>query len=299
MKISVVIPSYNRANLLGRTIKSVVQQTYKNFEIIIVDDSSMDNTFDVVKLLKEKYTAYEIKYIKHSINKGESGARNTGIRASTGDYIAFLDSDDEWHEQKLDKQINYLNQISNEYDGLICEYYQILNESSRDTAQKEKITFQENYLTADNILLKGCGYSIGSNLILKRDKITEYFDENLKLFADIDWLYRTLLSCKIGILHEPLSYYYKAPMRTGEYVEYHAKILIKKYTYILTNLSFIERRRFYSTVYWYIAVSYNSHNSYKLALFFYGLGLINWPFRRLGNYAHLLFLLFKWLTRKT
>lgn len=298
MKISVVIPSYNRADLLERTIQSVLKQTYKNFEIIIVDDASVDNTLEVIQSLKEKNSEFEIKYVKHTLNKGESGARNSGIQASNGDYVAFLDSDDEWHETKLEKQINFLTQSSFQYDGVVCEYYQVLYSPEGELLQQEILTFSNDYLTARNILLKGCGYGIGTNLLLKREKITEYFDEHLRLFADLDWLYRILSNCKIGILHEPLSYYHKAPMRTGEHVEQHAKIFMAKYDAIQAKLNFFERKQFHSTIYWYIAVAYNAHNSYRSALHYYILGLVKWPFRNPGNYIYLFNLLFKWLLEK-
>ena len=92
--VSVIIPTYNRAHLVGRAIKSVLNQTYRDFEIIVVDDGSTDNTKDIIKEFQKKDK--RIKYIPYEKNKGGSAARNTGIKAAKGEYIAFLDSDDEW-----------------------------------------------------------------------------------------------------------------------------------------------------------------------------------------------------------
>jgi len=89
--VSVIIPTYNRAHTIGRAIKSVLNQTYQDFEIIVVDDGSTDNTEEVVKSFRDK----RIRYIQHKKNKGAAAARNTGIKSAKGKYIAFQDSDDD------------------------------------------------------------------------------------------------------------------------------------------------------------------------------------------------------------
>jgi len=99
LKISVVIPSYNRKELIKRSINSVNNQTIKPFEIIVVDDGSFDGTEEMIK---RNYDF--IKFIKQK-NKGVSAARNFGIKVSSGEWICFLDSDDEWKNDKLEKQI--------------------------------------------------------------------------------------------------------------------------------------------------------------------------------------------------
>lgn len=100
-KISVIIPVYNRENFIGEAIDSVMNQTYKNFELIVVDDGSFDNT----KIEIEKYNS-KLKYIYQN-NQGPSAARNTGIKASQGEWLSFLDSDDLWLPDKLEEQINF------------------------------------------------------------------------------------------------------------------------------------------------------------------------------------------------
>ena len=100
MNISVVIPSYNRREFLKRSIDSVINQTKKPLEIIVVDDGSTDGTETMIK------SDYDfVKFIKQK-NKGVSAARNIGIKVSIGEWICFLDSDDEWKKDKLEKQIN-------------------------------------------------------------------------------------------------------------------------------------------------------------------------------------------------
>ena len=92
VKVSVVIPTYNRASLLKRAIKSVLCQTYPDFEVIIVDDGSTDNTEEVIRSFDDK----RVKYIKLKKNKGYPVALNKGVKTAKGEYIGFLDSDDEW-----------------------------------------------------------------------------------------------------------------------------------------------------------------------------------------------------------
>ena len=100
--VSVIMPVYNGEKFVGEAIESVVNQTYKNWEIIIVDDGSTDNS---KKIIDQYLTDSRIHYIKHSKNQGIPSARNTGIKASQGDFIAFLDQDDIWFPKKLEKQI--------------------------------------------------------------------------------------------------------------------------------------------------------------------------------------------------
>ena len=95
-KISIIIPTYNREKLLIRSIKSILKQTYKNFEIIIVDDFSKDNTKNIINIFNDK----RIRYIRLRKNKGASVARNIGIKKATGKYISFQDSVDIFHFDK-------------------------------------------------------------------------------------------------------------------------------------------------------------------------------------------------------
>jgi glycosyltransferase involved in cell wall biosynthesis len=107
--ISVIVPTYNRADLISETIESILNQTYKNFELIIVDDGSTDNTEEVIRKFKDS----RIKYIKTDNWGGPARPRNIGIKKAKGEYIAFCDDDDIWLPEKLEKQIRVF-QISNE-----------------------------------------------------------------------------------------------------------------------------------------------------------------------------------------
>lgn len=103
-KVSVIIPTYNRAEFLKSAIESVLGQTYMDFELLISDDASTDNTEQVVESFSDK----RIRFTKNEINKGVIHIRNKAVTNSTGEYIAFLDDDDEWMPEKLEKQINII-----------------------------------------------------------------------------------------------------------------------------------------------------------------------------------------------
>ena len=102
--VSIIMPSYNTANYIGEAIRSVMDQSYQNWELIIVDDCSTDNTDSVVESVRDP----RIKYIKNETNAGAAISRNRALREARGRWIAFLDSDDLWHRQKLEKQIEFM-----------------------------------------------------------------------------------------------------------------------------------------------------------------------------------------------
>ncbi len=119
--VSIIMPTYNCENFIENSIKSVIKQTYKNWELIIVDDCSTDNTNKTVEKYMNKYKniSYEI-LIK---NSGAAVARNIGIKKAKGKYIAFLDSDDLWNEDKLERQVSFMKE--NNYFFTYTNYIEI------------------------------------------------------------------------------------------------------------------------------------------------------------------------------
>ena len=116
MKVSVVIPTYNRGYILREALESALVQTYRDFEILVVDDGSSDNTQEIVESIKDD----TIRYIRHDHNRGCSAAYNTGIREATGQLVAFLDSDDVWKPEYLECQVNFLTRHP-EVDLVFCD----------------------------------------------------------------------------------------------------------------------------------------------------------------------------------
>lgn len=108
--VSIITPVYNAQDYLEETILSVLNQTYYNWELLLIDDCSIDNSYKII----EKYLKKDrrIKYLKNDKNSGPAITRNKGIEEAKGEYIAFLDSDDLWYENKLEKQINFMKEKS-------------------------------------------------------------------------------------------------------------------------------------------------------------------------------------------
>ncbi len=185
-KVSVIIPTYNRAHLVGRAIQSVLNQTFKDFELIVVDDGSTDNTDDIIKEFQKKDD--RITYLKHKKNKGGSAARNAGIKASRGEYIAFQDSDDEWLSKKLEKQMRVFNSASLEIGVVYTGFWRIENNRkiyipASWVVQKEGKIYKEllkgNFVTTQSILVrKVCFDRVG------------YFDEDLPRLQDWELVIR-------------------------------------------------------------------------------------------------------------
>lgn len=121
--VSVIMPSWNTSNFIAESIQSVIDQTYENWELIIVDDCSTDNTDEVVAKFKDK----RIRYFKNEKNSGAALSRNRALREARGEWIAFLDSDDLWSPDKLEHQINFMNKHG--YTLSYTEYEKIDEES--------------------------------------------------------------------------------------------------------------------------------------------------------------------------
>ena len=125
--VSIIMPSYNTASYVKDTVQSVFDQTYTNWELIIVDDCSPDNTDEIVTpLLSDK----RIRYLKNEVNSGAAVSRNRALREARGRWIAFLDSDDLWMPEKLEKQIRFMKE--NDYHFSYTNYEEI-NEAGEVT----------------------------------------------------------------------------------------------------------------------------------------------------------------------
>jgi len=224
--ISAIIPTYNRAHLLPRAIKSVLNQTFQDFELIIVDDASTDNTGIVVREFQEKDK--RIKYIKHKKNKGGSTVRNTGLREARGRYIAFLDSDDGWFPEKLEKQIGFFED-GKESLGLVgCGRYDVISE----IGEKKVVLPPKNLrplIENGTIIFQ---IHSASSVMVRRSAIENVglFDENLRISEDRDlWLRFIQAEYDISFIYEPLFNYYIHESNIGAIDNYSKKIEPFKY----------------------------------------------------------------------
>lgn len=236
--VSVVIPVYNREGTVRKAIDSVLNQTYSNLEVIIVDDCSTDNT---VRLINE-YNDERIKVICQQERGGANKARNTGIANSKGGYIAFQDSDDEWLPDKLEMQI----QMMEESKLLAC--YSAYNLCKDDSVRVIPGDFknQHKYQAGLREILTEYNVVGTPTLVLKRGVFkllgNEYFDEQLLRLQDYDLVVRLTKVCEIGYVNRPLVNVY----RTGESITtdsgalyFAASILLKKYKGFFKTEQFI------------------------------------------------------------
>jgi len=197
-KVSVIIPTYNRANLIGRAIRSILCQTYAEYEIIVVDDGSNDNTRDVVESFRDD----RIQYIRHRENRGNGAALNTGIKVARCDYIAFQDSDDEWLSEKLEKQIFRLESANSEIGAVYTAMWRIESNSAFLVPQ---VAIKKKEGNIGHIILESCFIGMPTVLIHKRcfDRVG-LFDENLFVAADWEMWIRVAQHYKFSLIEEPL-----------------------------------------------------------------------------------------------
>jgi len=192
--VSVVMPTFNRARLLERAMRSVLNQTYAQLEIIVVDDASRDNTLEVVKAVQDD----RVRYIRHEINRGGSAARNTGIGAARGEYIAFLDDDDEWESVKTEEQLWVLERQN--YDAVLCT-------SDEHGARMSK--FDNKKMIDLEDLRRGRFTAGGTGVLMARTDVMQetLFDENLPRYQDWDVFIRIGQKYRIGYVNKPFVRY--------------------------------------------------------------------------------------------
>ena len=180
--VSVIIPTYNRAELLRLAVTSVLNQTFQDFEIIVVDDASEDHTHEVVHNFRDK----RIKYIRHEVNKRVAAARNTGVLNSSGAYIAFVDDDDEWLPKKLQMQVALLENSPSTVGGVYTGFVQI----DKSTGHILRQIVHKRRGNIYNDLLKS--NFIGAPVLLRRECFDQVglFDERIEFGEEYDLLLR-------------------------------------------------------------------------------------------------------------
>lgn len=202
--VSIIIPTYNRGRSLLKTLESVVKQTYKNIEIVIIDDGSTDDTRNVVDKFIKENDGYEIVYIYHE-NQGVSISRNTGIKASSGEYICFLDSDDEFYSQKIEKQISKI--VSEYADLCIAETKTYFKEQNKYKISKFPSNLTDvvlDYIKL-NVFIHTSAYLIKKELILS-NKLA--FREKCSWGEDVEFFLKIMLeSKKICFVNQALHIY--------------------------------------------------------------------------------------------
>jgi glycosyltransferase involved in cell wall biosynthesis len=239
--VSVVIPAYNRAAVLGRAIDSVLQQSLGDLEIIVVDDGSSDGTAAQAARCDDP----RLRVLRHDTNRGAAAARNTGIRAAAGGVIAFLDSDDEWLPEKLERQVAALQRAPEDVLMSTTGYW-MLRERSREIRERTP----KNVKDWGAALRSGCVLSPGSTAMIRREAFAIHglFDEELRRLEDWDWLLRYVAKHDILVVPEPLARIHMAERMNPAAVLAAARLLRRKHDAAMRRLGFGPSAQFRAAV---------------------------------------------------
>lgn len=200
--ISVITPTYNRGHLISRAIESVLNQTYEKWEYIIVDDASSDNTKEIV----ESFEDDRIKFIECKENGGNAVARNVGVNAAQGEYIAFLDSDDEYLPVYLEKAYNKLSK-GKDVDFLWSGTRTV----AIDGSYSDSIWIPKTKRQPDQFLYE-LHVGIGRGFLINRRCFSDLkFDERLRTAVDTDFLIRLRKKFQYTVLEEILIFIHTQP----------------------------------------------------------------------------------------
>lgn len=240
-KVSVIIPAYNAMNYLPATLESLLNQTFEDFEAIVVNDGSSDETEEWVSQIESP----KVKLISQQ-NKGLAGARNTGIAHAQGDYIAFLDADDLWEPTKLTKQVAVLEE--NPEVGLVYTWVALIDEQGKFTGRIFENNAEGNVwnqLTERNII------ECGSVAVVRRSYLEEVggFDCELQSFVeDWDMWLRIASRYPFKVVKEPLVYYRQistSASRNWQAMERSFQMVIEKaFDSAPSNLLYLKNRSY-------------------------------------------------------
>lgn len=199
-RVSIILPTYNRGHCIQRAVESVLRQSIHDYELIIVDDASTDDTEEYIRSLSDGV----VRYIRLSQNVGAGAARNAGIRAARGEYIAFQDSDTEWVGNKLEKQLRYMDSQDESVAMVYSPYKMIYTDHiliypSQDVPMEEK---------SGNILCSLLEHPlIGTpTMLIRREVMNKLggFDPAMRALEDYELSIRIAETYKIGIIDEVL-----------------------------------------------------------------------------------------------
>jgi glycosyltransferase involved in cell wall biosynthesis len=204
--VSVVIPTYNRAGIIGATIENLFQQTYSNIEVIVVDDGSTDNTKNVLASYKER-----IRWMSQP-NAGPSGARNSGLAMAKGEIIAFQDSDDAWHPTKIERQVSLLERAGSSVPCCVCNIaFPFARAGAMTSFDNAPINppYEEGLWTNVAEVLTTRFILFNQAAAVRRSVLDRIggFDETLKYLEDYEFALRLASEGPWAFIRTPLVYY--------------------------------------------------------------------------------------------
>ncbi|MEK7649523.1 MAG: glycosyltransferase family A protein [Patescibacteria group bacterium] len=210
-KVSVIIPTHNRAHLLPRALDSVLSQSYKDMEIIIVDDGSSDETPAVIA----RYTDPRIRTIRYETPQGIPTVRNRGMQEARGEYIAWQDDDDEWLPGKLEKQVAKMETLSEEYGVVYSAYWRMRKDGTRAFFPPRWVQPQEGDLY--KVFLKKNFLCLQS--MLMRKKVFETvggLDKRFPVLQEYDWFPKIAERFQFAYIPEPLTLLHHTPKSNSQ-----------------------------------------------------------------------------------
>jgi glycosyltransferase involved in cell wall biosynthesis len=254
-KVSVLIPTYNRAELLNVAITSVLGQSFQDFEIIVVDDHSPDHTAQVVRRFQDG----RITYVRHETNKGGAAARNTAITRASGEYVAFLDDDDEWLPEKLEMQVTLLENSPPQVGCIYTGYLVVDRTNGKILGQKS--ASQRGDLSS--ALLNGNCLGGTSSVLVRKDcfDAVGLFDEALPSFQDYDLWLRLSRKFHFDYINRPLLKYYVHERQIWTNLAALTQglaIMVNKYA-----AQSCAQRKYYSSYYLALGVAYCSRGDVR------------------------------------
>ena len=211
--VSIILPSYNRAREIARSVKSVLEQSHTRFELVFIDDGSTDDTADIVRGFDDT----RIRYINIPENRGQSFARNTGIRSARYDILAFQDSDDEWHHDKLSRQLEVMGGHRDTPVVAYCDMCRFWRSGEKSYHRSPTIK-NGRILDPDKNQYMAYGLGIQTTVLPKIIiKTVGGFDERLRSLEDLELFIR--ISRRFAFVHipEPLVDYYQTGGVSGNW----------------------------------------------------------------------------------
>ncbi len=277
-----VIPTYNRAEVIGRAVGSVTRQTYRPIEIFVVDDASTDDTVETLNQLPFP----ELRVIRHATNQFAAAARNSGMRAATGEYIAFLDSDDTWLPDKLERQVALLE---SEPDAGIC-FGGVLMKKGR--GYREKVLLPKlDRADPDDVLFQymtGRIHIITTTFMFRRSLLDEVglMDVELRRNQDIDFFIRMLNASRAVSIEEPLAEFFPnlSPPSLDVIQRSNARLL-DKHTALFASLGTFKARQIASYFRFLHGLRHMDRGSFVTGLQYLGEAITTNPFLPLRHYA--------------
>lgn len=277
-RVTVIIPNYNNASVIRRAIESVLAQTFTNFELLVVDDASTDESVAVVRT----YDDPRLRLLVNESNIGLGGVWNRAVREARGEWVALLDSDDSWEPDKLACQMEFLREHP-DLAGCTCGYRHVRLDGEHMVIPTERDT-QVRQVLFHNIL------HTGTTMVVRREVFAEVggFDETLRRGQDTDWLLRLLVEKRLAVVPEVLASVYQHTQRSADALAQSRALMLDKHRKAYFQQGWLFARRKIADMWADVAYQYAREGN-RVGMRQYALrSIAAFPFQSPGIYLILL-----------